>query len=153
MCNEQVGLVGDSAPVRGIHRGLPGYYMIFFPSLKTTESCYGKGRWRRRTACGWKGKTMSLPITRNPTPSPGKRNAGRCVTPGLFTCCTRKRANHFTEVKPDFQQLKARTRFNLDSFVVQCQAWQIEKRRADKQQLMPPCLHPPAIPVLLRFLR
>ncbi|VVP84304.1 hypothetical protein [Pseudomonas fluorescens] len=153
MWNEQAGLAGDRAPVRDIHRGLPGDYMIFFPSLKNHKVVLCEGS-VEAAYCVWlEWDNDVIAYYPHPTPSPGKRNAGRCVTPRTFTCCTRKRANHFTEVKPDFQQLKARTRFKLDSFVVQCQAWQIEWRRADKQQFMPPCLHQPAVPVLSRLRR
>ncbi|MNP29694.1 hypothetical protein D3C76_1227280 [compost metagenome] len=60
-------------------------------------------------------------------------------TPDFFVL-REQSANHFTEVKPDFHQLKERTLFKLDSFAARCRAWQVEWRRADKQQLMPPHL-------------
>lgn len=138
MWSEQAWLAGDRAPVRDIHRGLPGYYTIFFPSLKNHKVVLCEGS-VEAAYCVWLEWDNDV-IAYYPQPYTfiweTERGPMR-YTPDFYVLHAQS-ANHFTEVKPDFQQLKARTRFKLDSFVVQCQAWEIEWRRADKQQLMPP---------------
>ncbi|WP_423204041.1 hypothetical protein PGC34_20040 [Pseudomonas kribbensis] len=138
MWNEQTWLAGDRAPVRDIHRGLPGYYTICFPSLKNHNVVLCEGS-LEAAYCVWLEWDPDV-IAYYPQPYTFTWETDRGLmryTPDFFVL-HEQATNHFTEVKSDFQQLKEPTRFKLESFVVQCQAWQIEWRRADKQQLTSP---------------
>lgn len=138
MWNEQEWLAGDRAPVRNIHRSLPGFYTIRFPSLKNHNVVLCEGS-VEAAYCVWLEWDHDV-IAYYPQPHTfiweTERGPMR-YTPDFFVQHEQV-ANHFTEVKSDFQQLKEPTRFKLESFVRQCEEWQIEWRRADKQQLMPP---------------
>jgi hypothetical protein len=138
MWNEQAWLAGDRAPVRDLRRGLPGYYTIFFPSLKNNRAVLCEGS-VEAAYCVWLEWDSDV-IAYYPQPYTFTWETERGTmryTPDFFVL-REQSENHFTEVKADFQQIKELARFKLDSFAARCQAWQIEWRRADKQQLMPP---------------
>ena len=138
MWNEQAWLAGDRAPVRDIHRNRRNYYMICFPSLKNQKVVLCEGS-VEAAYCVWLEWDHDV-IAYYPQPYTftweTERGSMR-YTPDFFVQHAQA-ANHFTEVKSDFRQLKESARFKLESFVAQCEAWQIEWRRADKRQLMSP---------------
>lgn len=138
MWNEKEWLAGDRAPVRDIHRGLPGYYTIFFPSIKNSAAVLCEGS-VEAAYCIWLEWDSDV-IAYYPQPYTFTWETERGpmrYTPDFFVL-RHQSSNHFTEVKPNFNQLSEFTRFKLDSFAARCQTWNVEWRRADKQQLMPP---------------
>jgi len=138
--NEQEWLAGDREPVRDLHRGQPGYYTIFFPSLKNSRVVLCEGS-VEAAYCIWLEWDRDV-IAYYPQPYTftwATEKGTMRYTPDFFVL-REQSAHHFTEVKPDFHQLKDLTRFKLDSFATHCPVWQIEWRRVDKQQLMPPHL-------------
>jgi hypothetical protein len=138
MWNEQEWLAGDRVPVRDIHRGLPGYYTIFFPSLKNSSVVLCEGS-VEAAYCVWLEWDSDV-IAYYPQPYTFTWETERGpmrYTPDFFVL-REQSANHFTEVKTNFHQLKELTRFKLENFATQCQTWNVEWRRVDKQQLMPP---------------
>lgn len=140
MWNEQEWLAGDRAPVRDLHRGLPGYYTIFFPSLKNSRVVICEGS-VEAAYCVWLEWDSDV-IAYYPQPYTftwATERGSMRYTPDFFVL-REQSANHFTEVKSDLQQLKELTRYKMDSFAAQCQKWQVEWHRVDKLQLIPPRL-------------